>query len=261
MYNVGIIPARMASSRFPGKPLADIVGVPMVGHVYFRSRRSDRLDGLYVATCDDEIYNYVEAIGGNPVMTSDTHKRASDRTAEAVHHIEEEVGERIDIVVMIQGDEPMVHPQMIDEALEPLLEDSSIQISNLMGPLKTTQEHEDPNEVKVVAGPDNFALYFSREPIPNSEHAGDETVPPRKQVCIIPFRKDFLIEFNEMEPTPLEKTESVDMLRVLEHGYRVKLVPTEYEVYSVDTESDRQRVESLMEDDPLVDSYRTNAAE
>jgi len=113
--------------------------------------------------------------------------------------------------------------------------------------------------VKVVANPNNFALYYSREPIPNSEHAGDETVSPRKQVCIIPFRRDFLIEFNEMEPTPLEKTESVDMLRVLEHGYRVKLVPTEYEVYSVDTETDRERVESLMEEDPLVESYSSEA--
>lgn len=257
MNVVGIIPARMASSRFPGKPLADIAGVRMVGHVYFRSNLSERLDGLYVATCDKEIYDYVKSIGGRPVMTDDSHKRASDRTAEALHHIEEKTGERIDIVVMIQGDEPMVRPQMIDEALGPLLEDPSIQISNLMGPLKTKQEHQDPNEVKVVAGPDNFALYFSRAPIPNGEHAGEEVVPPRKQVCIIPFRRDFLIKFNEMESTPLEKSESVDMLRVLEHGYRVKLISTDYEVYSVDTESDRQRVESLMEEDPLVDTYRS----
>ncbi len=260
MNVVGVIPARMDSSRFPGKPLKDIVGIPMVGHVQCRSAMSDRLDDLYVATCDQEIYDYIESIGGNALMTADTHERASDRTAEALRKVERTKGHPADVVVMIQGDEPMVRPQMIDEALTPLLENPSLRISNLMGPLKTEQEHEDSNEVKVVVSPDNFALYFSREPIPNTEHAGDETVPPRKQVCIIPFRRDFLIEFNEMETTPLEKTESIDMLRVLEHGYRVKLVPTEYEVYSVDTESDRQRVESLMESDPLVDSYRPDAA-
>jgi len=256
MNVVGIIPARMASSRFPGKPLADIVGVPMVGHVHFRSCMSDQLDGVYVATCDTEIYDYVESIGGSPVMTSDSHKRASDRTAEALHHIEGETMKTIDIVAMIQGDEPMLRPQMIDEALQPLMDDPSIHISNLMGPLKTTEEHENPNEVKVVTGPENFALYYSREPIPNSDYAGSETYAPRKQVCIIPFRRDFLIEFNEMESTPLEKTESVDMLRILENGYRVKLISTEYETYSVDTESDRQRVESLMKRDSLVASYR-----
>ncbi len=254
-----MIPARMASSRFPGKPLKEIIGIPMVGHVQFRSSMSDRLDALYVATCDQEIYDYIESIGGNPLMTSDTHKRASDRTAEALQKIEREKGYEVDVVVMIQGDEPMVHPQMIDEAVGPLLKDSSIRITNLMGPLKTAEEHQDPNEVKVVATPDNFAMYYSRAPIPNSDHAGEGAVSPKKQVCIIPFRRDFLLEFNEMEATPLEKTESVDMLRVLEHGYRVKLVPTEHEVYSVDTESDRQRVESLMDGDPLVDSYRSDA--
>jgi len=256
MRCVGIIPARMASSRFPGKPLKNILGIPMVGHVYFRSKMSDRLDDVFVATCDREIYEYVESIGGQALMTLDSHERASDRTAEALQKIERAKEHRIDIVVMIQGDEPMVRPQMIDGALRPLLEDPSVKISNLMGSLKTEEEHEDPNEVKVVTSPDNFALYYSREAIPNSDYAGNETVSARKQVCIIPFRRDFLIEFNEMEPTPLEKTESVDMLRVLEHGYRVKLVPTEYEVYSVDTETDRQRVEALMESDLLVDSYR-----
>ncbi len=254
LHVVGIIPARMGSSRFPGKPLAKINGVPMVGHVYHRSRMSQRLDEVYVATCDEEIAEYVRSIGGQAVMTADTHQRASDRTAEALEHIEAKTGRRVDIVVMIQGDEPMLHPEMIDEAVNPLIEDESVLVSNLMAPIKTPEEHDDINEVKVVVDRDNFALYFSREPIPSPRKGGPD-ISRRKQVCIIPFRRDFLQTFNDLEPTPLEVAESVDMMRVLEHGYRVKMVPTRFDVYSVDTEADRARVEELMQDDPLTARY------
>jgi len=163
-------------------------------------------------------------------MTSDTHERASDRTAEAMLKIEEESGQNTDIVVMIQGDEPMIYPEMIDEATKPLIRDDSIMIANLMSYLKTKEEHEDINEVKVVVDKKNYALYFSREPIP-SRKKGAKNVQMLKQVCIIPFRRDFLIKFNELEPTPLEIAESVDMLRVLEHGYKVKMVLTECSTY------------------------------
>ena len=252
---IGIIPARMASSRFPGKPLAEIRGVPMVGHVYFRSKMSNLLDDVYVATCDREIAEYIESIGGKAVMTADTHQRASDRTAEALMKIEKTTGSRFDIVVMIQGDEPMLRPESIDEALRPMLEDPSILVTNLMAPLKTSEEHDDINEVKVVVDNEDFALYFSREPIP-SRRKGGEDVSKLKQVCIIPFRRDFLLKFNELESTPLEIAESVDMMRILEHGYRVKMVPTRHHVYSVDTEQDRKKVEGLMENDDLLPLYR-----
>ena len=251
---VGIIPARMESSRFPGKPLAKIQGIPMVGHVYFRSKMSKLLDEVYVATCDQEIADYVKSIGGKAIMTADTHERASDRTAEALTKIEKATGTRVDIVVMIQGDEPMLRPQMIDEAVRPMLDDESILVVNLMAPLKTAEEHDDVNEVKVVVDQQSFALYFSREPIPSRWKQGED-VPKRKQVCIIPFRRDFLLTYIRLEPTPLEVAESVDMMRVLEHGYKVKMVPTQFDVYSVDTEQDRQKVEKLMKEDDLIPRY------
>ena len=251
---IGFIPARMESSRFPGKPLEKINGIPMVGHVYFRSKMSSLLDDVYVATCNEEIKDYISSINGKTIMTSDKHKRASDRIAEALQKVEDETGEKIDIVVMIQGDEPMISPEMIDEAVKPLIEDKNILVSNLMAPLKTHEEHNDPNEVKVVADKQNFALYFSREPVPSNKKESNEKYM-LKQVCIIPFRRDFLIKFNELKPTPLEIIESVDMLRVLENGYKVKMVLTKYDTYSVDTKEDLKRVEDLMRKDDLMNLY------
>lgn len=254
MRIIGIIPARMGSSRFPGKPLAGIHGISMVGHVYFRSKMANVLNDVYVATCDEEIKEYVKSIGGKAMVTSDKHERASDRTAEAMLKIEQETGQKIDIVVMIQGDEPMLVPEMIELAVEPMLKDESILVVNLMAPLKSIEEHEDPNEVKVVVDKDNFALYFSREPIPSRKKAAKE-IPMLKQVCIIPFRRDFLLEFNQLEPTPLEKIESVDMLRFLEHGYMVKMVMSPCNTYSVDTIEDLRKVEQLMNNDKLLSMY------
>ena len=254
MNIIGIIPARMASSRFPGKPLARICGITMIEHVYKRSLMSKSLDDVYVATCDPEIKNSVEAFGGKVVMTSDSHERASDRVAEAIQNLENESGNMLDIIVMIQGDEAMVFPEMIDEAIKPFRIDRNIVVTNLMSPLKTREEHEDANEVKVVVDKDNYAMYFSREPIP-SRKKGAREVPMQKQVCIIPFRKDFLIEFNKLPQTPLEIIESIDMLRALENGYRVKMVATKYETYSIDTIEDLKKVEGLMINDPLIKAY------
>ena len=251
---VGIIPARMESSRLPGKPLAKINGVPMVGHVYFRSKMSVLLDDVYVATCNKEIQDYILSVGGKVIMTSDKHKRASDRVAEALIKIEKKIDEKIDIIVLIQGDEPMIYPEMIDEAVQPLLEDVNIVVSNLMAPIKTSEEHKDPNEVKVVVDKQNFALYFSREPIPSDKKGANKDCM-YKQVCIIPFTREFLIKFNELEPTPLEVIESVDMLRIIEYGYKVRMVPTKYDTYSVDTTDDLKRVETLMKNDELVKKY------
>ncbi|MFX0137644.1 MAG: cytidylyltransferase domain-containing protein, partial [Candidatus Hodarchaeota archaeon] len=157
----------MASSRFPNKPMQKICGIPMIGHCYLRSRLSNFLTDVYVATCDKEIYNYIESIGGKAIMTSDTHERASDRTSEALLKIEDMTKQKIDIVVMIQGDEPMLTPKMIEDAVTPLIENKEIKITNLMGELKSIEEHEDPNEVKVVVDNKSFALYFSRDPIPS----------------------------------------------------------------------------------------------
>ena len=253
MKAVAIIPARMGSSRFPGKPMAKILGMPMVGHCYFRTRMCVELKGTYVATCDRAIFDYVQAIGGQAVMTSDKHDRASDRAAEAMLKIEKKTGESIDIVVMVQGDEPMITPEMIAESLKPF-ELADVNVVNLMAPIYKDTEFNDPNEVKVVVNKQNEALYFSREPIP-SKRKGETDGPMLKQVCIIPFRRDYLIKFNQMEETTLERIESVDMLRVLENGDTVQMVMTEKETYSVDTEEELNSVALKMKSDDLLARY------
>ena len=166
MRILAVIPARMASSRFPGKPMALIHGMPMIGHCYCRVQRCEELSDTYVATCDREIFDYIESIGGKAIMTADTHERASDRAAEAMLKIEEQTAEKTDILVMVQGDEPMDTPQMISEALAPMFADDRIDVVNLVSPISSVDEFEDPNTVKVVIDSSGNALYFSREPVP-----------------------------------------------------------------------------------------------
>ena len=250
MKIISIIPARMGSSRFPGKPMADILGMPMIGHVYKRVKLNPVLDEVYVATCDKEIYDYITSIGGKAIMTSDCHERCSDRCAEAMLKIEREENFKVDIMVMVQGDEPLTHPNMIDEALKPMIEDKTILITNLIADIETIEEFEDPNEVKVVIDKKGNALYFSREPIP-SRKKGVLQVPMKKQVCVIPFERDFLLEYNETEPTPLEIIESVDMMRILENGLNVKMIPTKYITKAVDTKEDLEIVLKMMQEDEL----------
>ena len=245
----------MGSSRFPGKPLAKIQGIPMIGHVYFRCKLSQALDEVYIATCDDEIYQYAKSIGAKCIMTSIDHERATDRTAEAMIKIESETGIRTEIVVMIQGDEPVVFPEMINVAIDPLNGERDLGVVNLMADLDGIDEFEDPNEVKVVVDLSNNALYFSREPIPSRKKGANE-VPMLKQVCIMPFRRDFLLKFNELSQTPLEIIESVDMMRVLENGGKVRMVKTEFQTWSVDTLDDLKFVDRKMADDKLIQTYR-----
>lgn len=254
MNIIGIIPARLASTRFPTKPLAKILGMPMIGHVALRSKMCRDLSEVYIATCDREIAEYAGSIGIKAIMTADTHERASDRTAEALLKVEKQTGRKVDIVVMIQGDEPMVTPEMISAAVKPLIDNGEIKVSNLMATLNSREEHEDPNEVKVVVDKEGFAMYFSREPIP-SWKKGAKDVPMLKQVCIIPFERDFLLRYNEMEQTPLEKIESVDMNRILENGMKVKMVFVNETTYSVDTLEDLRNVEEAMRNDSLLKIY------
>jgi 3-deoxy-manno-octulosonate cytidylyltransferase (CMP-KDO synthetase) len=239
-----LIPARMGSSRFPGKPLAKLLGKPMIGHVYERVARNRQLAVTAVATCDQEIVDYVRSIGGRAVWTGIHHERASDRCAEALEKLEAEDRCRYDIVVMVQGDEPMIHPDMISEAIAPMLSDESVQVVNLLGKITTVEEFEDRNCIKVVCDLAGNALYFSREPIPT--RAKIPAVPMAKQVCVIPFRRDFLLTYTRMTPTPLEVAESVDMMRILEHGLKLRMVPTTFDSHAVDTPGDLMLVESLM---------------
>lgn len=245
MKILALIPARMGSSRFPGKPMAPILGKPMIGHVYERVAKSPMLSMTAVATCDQEIFDYIQSIGGVAVMTADTYERASDRCAEALLKLEKINNTRYDIVVMVQGDEPMTHPDMIAEAVQPMLDDTAIQVTNLLGKIKDIAEFEDRNCIKVVCDLNSNAMYFSREPVPT--RCKVDAIPMGKQVCIIPFRRDYLLEYTRLAPTPLEIAESVDMMRILEHGMKVRMVPTLHDTQAVDTPADLQKVAGLMQ--------------
>lgn len=253
-FIVGLIPARMGASRFSGKPMAPICGIPMIGHVYKRTALSKMLDLVAVATCDSVIFDYISSIGGKAVMTANTHERASDRCAEAMLKLESELGHKIDIVVMIQGDEPLVNPSMIDISLEPILKNKA-ELVNLYAVIDDEEDYNDPNEIKVVMDKNQNALYFSRRPIPFTKKFSP-TELSFKQVCIIPFKRDNLLKFNQMEQTSLEKHESIDMLRVLENGEKVNMVFSKYKTISVDNREDLIAVEEVMPNDELFKSYK-----
>ena len=254
MYVVGIIPARLAASRFPNKPMARILGMPMIGHVYLRAKMCPLLNDVWVATCDEEIYNYINSIGGKAVMTADSHQRASDRAAEAAVKIEQTGGVKVDYVAMIQGDEPMLMPGMINDLIDPVINDPSLKITNLINEIATEEEFNNANAVKVVLDLNDFALYFSREPIP-SKRKYSGVMPMWKQLGIILFEKNLLLEYINLPPTPLEIIESVDMNRLLEHGRKIKMVKTKFKSCGVDVPDDITFVEEQLKEDPLVGQY------
>lgn len=254
MNIISIIPARMSSTRFPDKPMKKILGIPMIGHVYKRVKMCKLLNEVYVATCDKEIYDYINSIGGKAVMTSANHERCTDRCAEAMIKIEKETKEKCNLMVLVQGDEPLVHPKMIEESIAPMLKDNKIPITNLVADIDSIEAFENKNEIKVVLDKFNNALYFSREPIPTRKK-GILEVPMKKQVCIIPFTRDFLLEYNEMQATPLEVIESIDMMRILENGGKVRMVNTEFITKAVDTKEDLDSVADIMKKDKLYEKY------
>ena len=223
----------------------------MIEHVFRRARLSPLPSAVYVATPDREIAEAVEAFGGQPVMTSAHHQRASDRVAEAVQALNIDA----EVIVNLQGDEPLIHPEMIELAARPLLDDPSILVSNLAGAITTQEEWHDRNTIKMVMDPYGFALYLSREPIPTDRILGWGNIPVFKQVNVVPFQREFLFTYTELPPTPLEVAESIDMLRVLEHGYKLKLIRCDIDVHAVDTPQDLELVERLMAHDPVAHQY------
>ncbi len=249
------IPARMDSTRFPGKPLCSILGRPMLEHVYRRCALSEYAGELFVAACDQEVRRVVESFGGRVIMTEPSISRPGLRVAAAA----ESLGlADEDIVVVVQGDEPLVHPGMIDLAVEPLLKEKDLFVSNLCLEL-TDAEWTDPGEIKVVCDLEMNAMYMSRAPIPSIDHQ-EKRAAWWKQVCIMPFRWHFMKRFNyDLAPTPLELQESIEMLRALQHGYKVRMVPSPYISKSVDTDEDRREAEKLMENDPVYQNYKENA--
>lgn len=248
MKVICLIPARMGSSRFPGKPLKNIKGLPMIEHVYKRTRLSKTVNKVAVATPDKEISDFVKSFGGNVIMTSPSHERASDRCAEALLIEEKKDNLIYDIVVMVQGDEPLVHPRMIDDAVNEIQNDINIKVVNLLGNL-TEEEYKNKNIIKVIVNKKNDAIYFSRISIPYSKKLDLSLVG--KQICVIPFRRDFLLDYSNLKPSPLEIAESIDMLRVLEYGYDVRMTPCELVSHPVDVEEDIIRVEKLLDKDEI----------
>ena len=243
------IPARMGSSRFPGKPLCNILGLTMIEHVYRRCSLSKSVDEVFVATCDREIEKKVEEFNGKSIMTGKNISRPGLRVAEACKKLNLK---NDDIIVVVQGDEPLVHPNMIDVAVKPLINDRTVFCVNLAREA-TENEWNDPNEIKVVTDLEKNAIFMSRSPIPSNTRG--KIKERLKQVCIMPFKKKNLLKFQNLIPTPLEIVESVEMLRAIEHGYKVRIVKTDFITKSVDTEKDRIDVEELMKKDPIFDCY------
>ena len=254
MKILGIIPARMAASRFPGKPLKLISGIPMIGHCYFRTKLCDAFDEIYVATCDIEIFNYIESIGGKAIMTSDSHERATERTAEALIKIEKINNSKFDIIVMIQGDEPLVYPEMLNQIVQPF-SNKTISVSNLMVKLDDINDINSADTLKVVMDNNKNALYMSREAIPSSKNF-KKNISYFRQLGLIAFRRKLLLDFITFPPTKLEIIESVDMNRFLENNIQIHMVETIFEVDAVDTPRDLVRVVEKMKKDKLYKLYK-----
>ena len=243
MRVICVIPARYSSSRFEGKPLADICGKPMIQRVYERALRSGTVSDVVVATDDERIFAAVGRFGGQAVMTSADHRSGTDRIAEAVSRLS--AADR-DIIVNIQGDQPLFAPSQIDEVVKPLLDDPSVDFSTLIYRILRKEEISDPNAVKVVFDRDHFALYFSRSPIPYCRDAGGSPVY-YKHHGIYAYRKSFLVTFTKLEEGYLERLEALEQLRAMEHGHRIKVVETLQDSIEVDTPQDLERVIKVYE--------------
>ena len=257
MRSVCIIPARMGSSRFPGKPLQKILGLPMILHLYERCRLFKGFERVVVATCDSEIFELIEDYGGEVVMTAETHERCTDRTYEAVKVLELDL-KSSDFVLMVQGDEILVSPRMLEKMVNTFAQKQAPAI-NVVSRLTDSVSHDDPNTVKVVANSEGRAIYLSRAPIPSRSRS--DLVPMYQQTGIIGFSAAFLKKFGELEPTPLEIVESIDMLRVIEHNLTLNLVFIDSETVGVDTKADLKRAESLLRSDSFIKQYLASAQE
>ena len=267
MKTVGMIPARYGSTRLEGKALADICGKPMIQHVYERTSQASGLDEVLIATDDPRIAEAVEAFGGRYEMTADTHQSGTDRLAEVARRVD------CDLIVNIQGDEPMIEPAAIEAAVGPFLAGSGDRFGTIATPITEPREYEEPSTVKVVVDLSGYALYFSRAPIPHfrdggdwgqarvgtrlvaSGHVADATsrVPtgsapqlPLKHIGLYVYTRDTLLWYAALPPTPLERTEKLEQLRALENGCRIRVVQVDYSPIGVDTPEDLERVRALM---------------
>jgi 3-deoxy-manno-octulosonate cytidylyltransferase (CMP-KDO synthetase) len=247
------IPARMASSRYPGKPLAPLLGLGLVLHVYRRCRLLEGVDEVIITTCDEEIAEAARAEGASVIMTRDTHPGCVDRVEEALEYLPEPPADD-DLILMVQGDEVLVTPEMMQAVIDAYRTEPS-PVVNLASPLARPEDQDDPNAVKVVAAPDGRALFFSRSGIPNRSRAPE--VIAYQQTGVIGFSASFLKTFGKLEQTPLELIEKIDMLRTLEHGYPIRIVKADRETIGVDTPADLKRAEQVLREDPVTARYMT----
>lgn len=243
LTTVGIIPARMAAARFPGKPLAPICGRPMVEHVYRRALRAVRLSRVYIATPDREIHDAAIGFGAPVIMTSPNHVRSTDRVAEAARNL------TADVILNIQGDEPLIAPAALDQLCSAMCDAPALQCANLVNRFTSDEDFRNPNQIKVVCGLDDRVLFMSRQPIPTGL-AGE--VRPLRQLGVIAFRRECLTTFASLSPMPLERAEAIDMLRLLEHGFTIRAVMSTYESLGVDTVDDLRVVETRLATDPVM---------
>lgn len=235
---VAVIPARYNSTRFEGKPLAKMLGKPMIYHVYMNVMKCRILDDVLVATDDRRIFDAVEGFGGKAVMTSPDHPTGTDRIGEAARHI------GADIIVNAQGDEPLLNPKMIEHTVEPLLHDPSLNVTNLIAKISNIGDYIDAMVVKTAVDKKNFILYFTRSPIPYPKTRQHYVV--YKQIGLYAFRRDFLFKYVKMEQSNLELVEGIEFLRIIENGYKIKAVITDYNAVSVDTLSDLIEAEKIL---------------
>lgn len=238
MNTLCVIPARYASTRLPGKPLADIAGKPMIVRVYEQASRAKRLSGVIAAVDDERVYEVVVSHGGRAMMTAKNHPTGTDRLAEvAAAHPEAE------LIINVQGDEPLIEPDLIDALAAAFDEDEELQMATVKSPMTDGDEMKNPNNVKVVTDKNGYALYFSRSLLPYPRE--DTGVTVYKHIGIYAYKRDFLLRYAKMEPTALERTESLEQLRALENGYKIKVIETDFRFVGVDTPEDLTEVNRL----------------
>ena len=232
-----VIPARYASTRLPGKPLADIAGKPMIQRVYEQVAKAKKPALIIVATDDQRVFDKVESFGGMALMTQPNHPTGTDRLAEVASHHQD-----VDVIINVQGDEPLIDADVIDQLADLFLEDADLQMATVASPL-LEEEYDEPSAVKVICNKQGDAMYFSRSLIPYPRHAFIN--PPMKHVGIYAYRRQFLLDYAKMDPTPAEETESLEQLRALENGYAIRVIKTDKRFVGVDTPEDLERVNAI----------------
>ena len=255
MKILAIIPARMASSRFPGKPMKKIHGIPMIEHCYKRTVMAKILTDCYVATPDKEIFNHIKKIGGKAIMTSHKHIMCNDRVVEAVKKLEKQKKLKYDIILNIQGDLPMVYPDMIRNLIKPIIKDKKVKCTTMADNVLNNNEFLDPNRVKVIFNKHKNAILLTREPVP-SDKKYKKHYKKYKHVAIRAYRRDIFDKISKLKLTPIEKIEGIDELRLIENNIDLRIVLTNRITDTVDNKKDLKNVTNLMKKDFLMKKYQ-----